>query len=382
MILVNDLTLNSIQVGDAILNSSGLMIGNTSINTGGIFIIGGPSISATGIDLGNKIISNVADGQVASDAVNKGQLDSVVNTIKDNLTDLSTGAVQYDKNEDGSINKNTLTLSGLNGTTIKNVADGQVVSGSKDAVNGGQLANVQDNLQSQITQNTNHITEIKNELNSGGLGLVQQDGSQSDITVANNSGGQNVNVAGTAGNRSISGVKDGVIAKDSHEAITGNQLQQTYEHVTASLGGGAKFENGTWTAPSYTVGQGESQEIVYDVGSAIRALNNVDNALNSRVDQLSTQLEDVFKSTHQRIEEVEKDMKAGIAASIAIGSLPQPSLPGKNMISAAASTHRGEQAIAVGWSGITPNQKYIYKVGAGTDSQSSFSGSVSVGFQW
>ena len=93
-------------------------------------------------------------------------------------------------------------------------------------------------------------------------------------------------------------------------------------------------------------------------------------------------MEDVFKSTHQRIEEVEKDMKAGIAASIAIGSLPQPSLPGKNMISAAASTHRGEQAIAVGWSGITPNQKYIYKVGAGTDSQSSFSGSVSVGFQW
>ncbi|ALH94421.1 ESPR-type extended signal peptide-containing protein [Acinetobacter equi] len=64
---------------------------------------------------------------------------------------------------------------------------------------------------------------------------------------------------------------------------------------------------------------------------------------------------------------------ATATSAIALGYLAQASKE---------STHRGENAIAVGLSGITTNHKYIYKVGAGTDSQSSFSGSISVGFQW
>ncbi len=59
--------------------------------------------------------------------------------------------MQYDKNSDGSVNKDSITLAGgTNGTTIKNVANGTIAEGSKDAVNGGQLWTVQQ----QVNKNT------------------------------------------------------------------------------------------------------------------------------------------------------------------------------------------------------------------------------------
>ncbi|MFH3651546.1 hypothetical protein WAH63_20795, partial [Acinetobacter baumannii] len=87
---------------------------------------------------------NVAAGVSSTDAVNKGQLDSAISSINNNVGALANSAVQYDKNSDGSVNKDSITLAGgANGTTIKNVANGTVAEGSKDAVNGGQLWTVQ-----------------------------------------------------------------------------------------------------------------------------------------------------------------------------------------------------------------------------------------------
>ncbi len=52
--------------------------------------------------------------------------------------------MQYDKDKNGNVDKNSVTLGGGDkGTNLKNVADGKVAEGSKDAVNGGQLWNVQ-----------------------------------------------------------------------------------------------------------------------------------------------------------------------------------------------------------------------------------------------
>ena len=52
-------------------------------------------------------------------------------------------AVHYDSNPDGSVNVAAVTLQGTNGTTVSNVADGQVSAQSMDAVNGRQLFQAQ-----------------------------------------------------------------------------------------------------------------------------------------------------------------------------------------------------------------------------------------------
>ncbi|MFX9420503.1 hypothetical protein ABTO45_22335, partial [Acinetobacter baumannii] len=110
-------------------------------------------------------------------------------------------AVQYDKDKNGNVDKNSVTLGGgEKGTNLKNVADGKIAEGSKDAVNGGQLWNVQN----QVDKNSNDIKNIQNNIDNisnGKAGLVQQQKPNGEITVGKDSGGTSINMAGKEGDR-------------------------------------------------------------------------------------------------------------------------------------------------------------------------------------
>lgn len=86
--------------------------------------------------------------------------------------------------------------------------------------------------------------------------------------------------------------------------------------------------------------------------------------------------------TDQRVNKIEKHYKAAVASSIAIASLPQPTTAGKNMFSIGAGTWESEQGYALGVSGVTMDNKWVYKVAASGDSRGNFGGGASVGFQW
>ena len=59
-----------------------LTIGDTKINNGGMTITGGPSVTKTGIDAGNKNITNVKAGENDTDAVNVKQLKAAKTEVK------------------------------------------------------------------------------------------------------------------------------------------------------------------------------------------------------------------------------------------------------------------------------------------------------------
>ncbi|WP_429609838.1 ESPR-type extended signal peptide-containing protein [Variovorax sp. W2I14] len=63
-------------VADPIFNS--VTTGNTKIDNGGLTIVGGPSVTVTGIDAGGKVITNVAPGVAGTDGVNIDQLNTTV----------------------------------------------------------------------------------------------------------------------------------------------------------------------------------------------------------------------------------------------------------------------------------------------------------------
>ena len=93
-------------------------------------------------------------------------------TIKDvasktELDKVKDRSVKYDGNTD----KDTVTLEGANGTKITNLKDGNVAAGSKDAVNGGQLHQVKQDLGDQITNTKNDLinTGLKFDANVGGV---------------------------------------------------------------------------------------------------------------------------------------------------------------------------------------------------------------------
>ena len=98
----------------------------------------------------------------AGTAATQGQLQQAIEQTTQTLTDNS---VQYDKNPDGTVNKGSVTLGGPNATTpvnLHNVADGTVAEGSTEAVNGGQLWKVQN----QVDSNASAIGNLNNRVDT------------------------------------------------------------------------------------------------------------------------------------------------------------------------------------------------------------------------
>ncbi|QIE25258.1 ESPR-type extended signal peptide-containing protein [Caballeronia sp. SBC2] len=248
-------------------------------------------------------IHNVAAGAADMDAVNLKQLTDAGITV-DTSGNVTNSFVAYD---DGT--QNSVTLKGANGTVIHNVANGDVSATSKDAINGSQLYEATQNMpafadsvnyaspahdsialvstaggavtisgvaagamtatsseavngaqlfavDAKTNQNTADITNINKTINNivnGGDAYVSQDAATGVISVGGNTNGNEVNVAGTAGARKISGVAAGSVSASSDEAVNGSQLYNTAASTAAALGGGAGVDaNGGITAPTYT----------------------------------------------------------------------------------------------------------------------------------
>ena len=166
------------------LNVDSVKAGDTTVNNDGVTIAGGPSVTKGGINAGGNTITNVADGVNPNDAVNKGQLDAVKNVADSAVksVDVANGeqnlvvdnsdpknpklslkkdlTVDSVKAGDSTLNNDGLTIAGgpsvkkdginAGDKTITNVAPGAVTAASKDAVNGGQLYNVANNVKDLI----------------------------------------------------------------------------------------------------------------------------------------------------------------------------------------------------------------------------------------
>lgn len=105
--------------------------------------------------------------------------------------------------------------------------------------------------------------------------------------------------------------------------------------------------------------------------ASINVLNNSKSYTDFRVDRLNEDLQS-FK----------KDSYAATAASLATASLPQPSNAGYSMVSAGTGTWKGQQGFAIGMSGISEDNKVIYKLAGTGNTQGDFGGSAAIGYQW
>ena len=174
--LKDSISLTQVTAGEG---DNQVVLGNNGVQVGG-----NTYINKDGLNANSKVISNVADGVNPNDAVNKGQLDAVKgvadsavksvdvangeqNLVVDNTDpknpklslkkDLTVDSV---KAGDSTLNTDGLTIAGgpsvkkdginAGNKKITGVADGNVAAGSTDAVNGGQLYNVANNVKDLI----------------------------------------------------------------------------------------------------------------------------------------------------------------------------------------------------------------------------------------
>ncbi|MGQ1128431.1 trimeric autotransporter adhesin Ata [Acinetobacter baumannii] len=353
--MLKDVKFDSVNVGGHVLNQQGLTIK------------GGPSITVNGINAGGKQITNIADGINAKDAVNKGQLDKQINEVKDqigkDIGKLSDHAVQYDKDKNGNVDKNSVTLGGgEKGTNLKNVADGKVAEGSKDAVNGGQLWNVQN----QVDKNSNDIKNIQNNIDNisnGKAGLVQQQKPNGEITVGRDTGGTSINMAGKEGDRVVQGVKDGEIKAGSNQAVNGGQIHKISESIKNSIGGNTTIDPKDGSITTNNIG-GTGKNNIND---AIGTLNQSNQELGNKITNLGDQLQQVFYDTNKRIDDVEKKANAGIAAAMALENAPF--VAGKYTYAVGAAYHGGENAVGVTLRKTSDNGRWSITGGVAAASQ-------------
>ncbi|ALN62619.1 hemagglutinin family protein [Lysobacter antibioticus] len=201
--LADDITVNSVTAGATTLNSTGLTI------------TGGPSVTAAGINAGNQVISNVAAGVAGTDGVNKSQLDAVGATANAGFNVSAQGA-----NSTNVAPGQTIDL---------NNTDGNIVVSKTGADD-----NVSFELADDITVNS--VTAGATTLNSTGLTIT---------------GGPSVTAAGiNAGGQVITNVAAGVAATDG---VNKSQLDAVGATANAGFNVSAQGANATNVAPGETV---------------------------------------------------------------------------------------------------------------------------------
>ncbi|QIE22521.1 ESPR-type extended signal peptide-containing protein [Caballeronia sp. SBC2] len=150
---------------------------------------------------------------------------------------------------------------------------------------------VQKNASDAITSLDTGITDLKAQIGAAGQGLVVQDAATEDITVAAKTGGNLIDVSGTAGARKITGVAAGSLDVSSLDAINGSQLNSTSTQLATAIGGGMTVDSktGAITMPSFSVGG----NTVYNVGDAITGLDGRINTTNDTVTNLQTTVNNI-----------------------------------------------------------------------------------------
>ncbi|KAA0890599.1 YadA-like family protein [Pusillimonas sp. ANT_WB101] len=385
--------------------------GNTVMNTEGITIAGGPNgpisltnqgltagsviiSSISGINAGGHKITNVAAGTALTDAVNVSQLKDV----QQNVDNLGDRAVKYDGKAGDP--KNQITLEGTKsmdggktgGTTISNLAQGEVSKNSTEAINGSQLHDMGEQVAGSLGGNSKFVGgKLVTELNVGGNSYNNVNdalvGLNTDLENVSNvaNAGWNVQTNGGDASKVAPGktvnFKDGQNIKITNDGL--NIIVSTADDITVKSVTATKVtaeEVAIKDGPTINKGGIDMHDkritnlaAGVDDQDAVNVsqLNKATGDLNSRVDNLSG-----------KVNQVDNRASAGIAAALATAGLPQAYLPGKSMFSVAGGTWRGETGYAMGLSTVSDNGKWVVKGSATSSSRGDYGGSVGVGYQW
>ena len=267
--LKDSISLKEVTAGEG---ANQVVLGNDGVKVGGNTYINNAGLNANG----NKI-TNVADGVDPTDAVNKGQLDAV-KTVADSAVksvDVANGEqnlvvdnsdpknpklslkkdliVDSVKAGDSTLNNDGLTIAGgpsvkkdginAGNKKITGVADGNVAAGSTDAVNGGQLYNVANNVKDLIGPD------------------ATIDPATGKVTVADPAQGIAGTGKGTIG-EAIKSVKDKAdtavqdIKSGDEKALSVTKAGNTYT-ITPNLSGDLVDADGNITAPATDADKGK-----------------------------------------------------------------------------------------------------------------------------
>ena len=290
-------------------------------NTGNISVAG--STGGNVVDFagaaGDRRLSGIANGVNDNDALTVAQMKAM--GVYDPVNDRILGAIVYDDNSLA-----TATLGGVYGTTLNNLAPGLIAAGSMQAVNGGQLFDMEQRWSSRFDGLSDRVDGIEN---GSGNPVLPGPGTPSDL------------IGSGSGENSV------VIGE------------------------------GSTTDRDDAVGVGGRQ--IVDVADGTEATD----AINKRqLDGAISGLQSQIGGLQNQIDSNRRDAAGGTATAVAIANLPQASLPGESVMSIAGGTFDGESATAIGVSTALKNGKWLLKASGSMNTRGSSAVGAGVGYRW
>ena len=269
-----------------------LRIGDALLNNGGLTIVNGPSITSAGVDAGNKKVTNVADGTIAA-----GSKDAINGG---QLHDVQTNLQTSINNNAQNIANNTNAINNLN-TAVNNPITFTGDSGNNIDRKLGETLNIKGGATGNLTSGnigveadsaTNTLNvKLAENIDLGTNGSVKMGDTKIDDNGLTINGGPSVTKAGIdAGNKKVTNVANGDITATSKDAVNGSQLHGVADSIKNSIGGNTIL-NPDGTITTNNIG-GTGHNNIHD------AIASVNNAANQRTTVVAGDNIDVTVSTN------------------------------------------------------------------------------------
>ena len=169
------------------VNAAGnVTAGDTVLNTDGLTIAGGPSVTKSGVNAGNKKISNVADGEVnanSKDAVNGSQLYSLGDTINKkidgmgfNLTTNGTETPALSDADKRIVSNETFAINQGKNIKVTQIANGYEIATADNMTLGEKAENGQPGSDGSLAVKGKDGSAVSINGKDGSIGLSGKDG--------------------------------------------------------------------------------------------------------------------------------------------------------------------------------------------------------------
>ena len=227
------------------VNATGnVTAGDTVLNTDGLTITGGPSVTKSGVNAGNKKISNVADGEVngnSKDAVNGSQLYSLGDTINKkidgmgfNLTTNGTETPALSDADKRIVSNETFAINQGKNIKVTQIANGYEIATADNMTLGEKAENGQPGSDGSLAVKGKDGSAVSINGKDGSIGLSGKDGAN-PLTLKTVEGPAGVDGEDTAKKPRLDVNGESVATLNDGLKFTGNNESKVNKHKLNTL---------------------------------------------------------------------------------------------------------------------------------------------------
>ena len=222
----------------------------------------------------------------------------------------------------------------------------------------------------------NTVKMIKDRIE--GSGLINADGETS--FASNNAGNRK---GAKASGKDSTAMGYGSEAEGDHSTALGNNAKAHAERSTA-IGHNAEVK--AKAAGSVALGEGSVAEekdtiSVGNVGHERRITNvqdpkNLTDAANKRY------VDHSVNSVRNELKQTDRKLRGGIAGAVAMANIPTTNRAGSTMVGVGVGNFKGQNAVAIGLSKSSDNNRIHFKVSGSATSAGDYAVGGGIGYQW